>query len=138
MTIDRICEVRGITTLVHFTTNIGLLGILSTQNLLPRSHLANEQTLEFILKYNAPYRSDPKWLRYVNLSISRLNHIFFEQSGSWHTNDGVFWVVIEVDATVLAHEGVHFTTTNNIYPSCQRGTGPLSLEKLFSSQVAGR
>ena len=138
MTIDQITKKRGITELVHFTTSTGLLGILSTQNLLPRSALAQEQLLEFILKYNAPYRSDPNWLKYINLSISRINHQFFDHSGSLRTNSGLFWVVIGIDPEVMLHEGVYFTTTNNIYPACRRGTGRAALEQLFLPKVFGR
>lgn len=138
MTIDLITKKRGIAELVHFSTSTGLLGILSTQNLLPRSALAQEQSLEFILKYNSPYRSDPSWLKYVNLSISRINHQFFAHSGSLHTNSGLFWVVIGIDIEIMLHEGVYFTTTNNIYPACRRGTGHVALEQLFLPKVFGR
>lgn len=138
MTIDLIIKNRGIAELLHFSTSIGLVGILSTQNLLPRSALADEQTLEFILKYNAPYRSDPAWLKYVNLSIARINYQFFDHAGGWHRDQGLFWVVIGIAPEVLLHDGVYFTTTNNIYPSCRRGMGADALERLFAPKVLGR
>lgn len=138
MTIDLITKKRGITELVHFTTSTGLLGILSTQNLLPRSSLAQSQLLEYILQYNAPYRSDLNWVKYVNLSISRINYQFFDHSGSLHKEPGIFWVVLGIDSEVMLHEGVFFTTTNNIYPACLRGTGHGALEQLFAPKVLGR
>ena len=100
--------------------------------------LANEQSLEFILKYNAPYRSDPAWLKYVNLSISRINQSFFDHAGSWHKDPGLFWVIIGIAPEVLTHDGVYFTTTNNIYPACIRGKSSDAFEKLFARKVLGR
>lgn len=138
MTIASICKTREIAELVHFTTSTGLLGILSTQSILPRSSLENEQTLEYILKPNAPFRTDTKWVNYINLSISRINIQFFERSETWHKNDGLFWVILGIDPETILADGVHFTTTNNIYPSCIRGTGPEALERMFSQKVLGR
>lgn len=138
MSIDLIVKKRAISELVHFSTSTGLLGILSTGNLLPRSALANEQSLEFILKYNAPYRSDPAWLKYVNFSVSRINHQFFDHAGSWHKDPGLFWVIIGMAPEVLTHDGVYFTTTNNIYPSCLRGKSSDAFEQLFAPKVLGR
>jgi len=138
MTVERILKERSINELVHFTTSIGLLGILSTESLLPRSHLAAEQALEYILKYNAPYRSDPGWLRYINLSITKINQVFFEHSGRLHRDSGVFWAILAIDPKVMCHDGVYFTTTNNIYPACRRGEGSQALERLFSPKVLGR
>lgn len=138
MTVEQILKDRGINELVHFTTSTGLLGILSTQSLLPRSHLAAEQALEYILKHNAPFRSDPSWLRYINLSITKINQVFFDHSGRLHRDSGVFWVVLAIDPKVMCHDGVYFATTNNIYPACRRGEDSQALERLFAQRVSGR
>lgn len=130
---------RGITRLVHFTTSLGIAGILTTKTILSRQRLPQEHYLEFIFTPNSKYRKDQQWLDYVNLSIEHINADFFDIcSGSWHANLNGFWCVIELDPVIAAHEGVYFATTNNFYPSCSRGTGRSGLEALYAPQVAAR
>ncbi|CAB3791420.1 DarT ssDNA thymidine ADP-ribosyltransferase family protein [Paraburkholderia caffeinilytica] len=136
MTVADQIAARGITDLVHFTTNVGLIGIVSTGKLLPRSSLSDELTLEYILRVNSKFRRDTAWLDHVNLSISRINHTFFEQSEAWH-ND-VFWVLLSFDATLMTHDGVYFTTTNNIYPACRRGDDVTAFDAMFADEVPAR
>lgn len=132
-----IIEGRGITGLYHFTTNNGILGVLASQAILSREGLPRESYLEFIVKVNSAQRKDsPRWLRYVNLSISRVNSEFFSQCTWWH-ND-VWWCVLEICPEIMNHDDVHFSTTNNIYPSAIRGEGGEGLESLFSPLVYGR
>ncbi len=50
--------------------------------------------------------------------------------------EGLWWAVLGFDPAVLSHEGVWFTTTNNIYDVVNRGQGPSSLEALFAERVS--
>lgn len=127
---------RGITEVVHFTTNKGLLGVLALSALVPRSELGDEDLLEFILKMNSSSRRDHNWLGYVNMSISRINSQFFAASGYWHAD--VRWRVLSFSPQILLHEGVVFSTTNNIYPSVRRGEGEGGFEAMFADVVLGR
>ncbi|NNN80889.1 DarT ssDNA thymidine ADP-ribosyltransferase family protein [Vibrio sp. 11-4(1)] len=139
MSISEIVKARGITEVIHFTTNHGMLGILVTNALLPNSKLKEEDTLAFIFKQNSETRKEKnrKWLDYVNLSISKLNQSFYDYSEYRHRAQEMFWVILSFSPDILEHEGVYFATTNNIYPSCKRGIGAEALEFMFADPVEG-
>ncbi len=135
---EKISELE-IEEVLHFTTNSGLVGVFSTNKLVSRDHLKQEQALEYITRYNSKFRSDPQWTSFVNLSLSRINSSFFEYSKSWHHGPFDFWVILAFSPEILVHQGVVFTTTNNIYRrECIRGTGVTSLIKLFGQQVIAK
>ncbi len=128
---------RGITEILHFTHHQGLTGILGSRLVHPRSQLRQDQLLEFVALENAAKRQDTAWLDYVNLSISRINGTFFEIcSNRWHSD--LDWRVLSFDPEILSHDGVWFTTTNNIYPSARRAQGVQGLSALFADVVLGR
>jgi len=137
MTVLNFIKDRGITEVLHFTTSNGILGILSKKALLSSKRLEQEALLQYILKKNCSFRKDTAWLDYVNLSISKINHEFFRiSSEKWHVGvEGIWWCVVSFKPEILAHEGVFFTTTNNIYTSNIRGEGEPSLSKLFEDEV---
>jgi ssDNA thymidine ADP-ribosyltransferase DarT-like protein len=127
---------RGITEVLHFTTDKGLLGIFATGAVLCRDLLDVEQYIEAIYTPNCNNRlKDPNWTGYVNLSISRVNKDMLNSSERWHSTEDLWWAVLAFDASLLAHPGVHFTTTNNTYPSLKRGTGIHGLHALFADSV---
>ncbi|WP_318518959.1 DarT ssDNA thymidine ADP-ribosyltransferase family protein [Photobacterium leiognathi] len=131
---------RGISEVLHFTTNSGFLGILAQSQVLPNSKLHQEDTLAFIFKQNSEARKEKnkKWLDYVNLSVSKLNFEFFGYSQYIHRNADMFWVVLSFSIEILEHEGVFFTTTNNIYPSCKRSQGYNGFAAMFSNPIEGK
>jgi len=135
MSIQDIIDDRGIERVVHFTTNKGLIGILDSKLLKPRKSIKGDDRLEFILKHNS-IRRDGNWLGYVNLSITDINKEFFDYSSKWH--DDIFWCVLYFSPSIMTHEGVYFTTTNNIYPSVKRSVGEEGLEGLFKPIVEGK
>jgi hypothetical protein len=131
-------ERRSITRVLHFTTNLGLVGVFATHQIKARSLLNKDQYLEHLFKANNPIRKDPLWAGYVSLSISRINTQHLEFSRQNHLQDDLWWCVIELTPEVLAHDGVLFVTANNIWPRSERAGGSAGLEALFSSRVAGR
>lgn len=135
--IQEITESRRISEVLHFTTNRGVLGVLVTKGLKSRALLNEDQYLEYLFTPNAIFRGrDAAWLPYTNLSISRINSIFFQtSSGKWHVNEEMWWCVLSFDPVVLSHEGVYFVTTNNAYSCAARGRGPSALESLFAEEV---
>lgn len=136
MSIDKIIKRRGITEVLHFTTNEGLLGILYTRSVKSRQKLPKEKTLEYIYQPNAVFRKDKDWLNYINLSISRINYQFFDVSANrWHRDRNVWWCVLSFDPAILFHSGVYFTTTNNMYTGVRRDTGEKGLQALFDSLI---
>lgn len=129
---------RGVTEARHFTTNRGVLGVLRTQRLLSRKHLANEDLLDLIRMNNCGRRWDIPWLGHVNLSIQRINgYLYNISSRNWHLNKpNLWWAVLGLDREILAHPGVTFATTNNGYYSVvQRGEGLAGLRALFADRV---
>lgn len=133
-----IVDERGITELIHFTTNRGLLGMLGNGRVLSRKRLPEDRYIEHVYSPNCIDRKDVRQLDYVNLSVSRINDWMFDTSERWHQIDDLWWTVLSFDPQILTHQGVIFTTTNNIYPAVRRGTGPAGLSALFGDVVLGR
>lgn len=144
--IEDVITARGISEVLHFTTNRGFLGCLATGSVLPRKMLKQEQLLERILTLNAPYRTEEQdwfdksedWLSYVNLSISEISTNLFKYSQRWHQDEDLFWVIMSFDPVLATDEGVYFSTTNNIYPLTQRLAGSRGLAALFAPEVPRR
>ncbi|WP_084460561.1 DarT ssDNA thymidine ADP-ribosyltransferase family protein [Nocardia kruczakiae] len=129
-------QARGITEVVHFTTNHGLLGVFASQAVLSRDQLNADQYLENIRKVNCASRKDPEWTDYVNMSISVANKRMLTTSQGWHGVEDVWWAVLSFSAEVLADEGVWFTTTNNTYATTvRRGQGLAGLQDLYSEPI---
>jgi hypothetical protein len=128
---------RGIEEVLHFTTNLGLIGILGHGAVLSRYRLPREKYVEHVYRPNAKVRKDGRWLDYVNLSISRLNWEFFDHSRRWHKDEAVWWCALAFAPHVLSYDGVVFATTNNIYPACRHGMGAEGLSSLFDDIVQG-
>jgi hypothetical protein len=135
MTIQAVLDQRGISEIVHFTTNLGALGTLADHKLLSRALLPTEKHLVNVYPPNARIRYDTFHLDYVNLSISRINRRFFDASSSWHRNEDLWWCVLSFDPQIATHDGVQFTTTNNRYTGCRRAPGREGLEALFAPSI---
>lgn len=130
---------RGIAEVLHFTTNPGLLGILATGAVLSRDGLSADRYVEHIYTPNCADRlKDADWTGYVNLSITRVNSSMLTFSRNRHVADEVWWCVLAFDVSIMAHPGVYFSTTNNIYPAARRQQGITGLAALFEQSVAGR
>ena len=131
-------EKRGISQVVHFTTVRGAIGVLAVEAVRSRAKLNDDQYLEHVYMPNARLRKDPAWVGYVNLSIERINDWMFNTSARWHAASDNPWVVLSFNSSILGHPGVVFTTTNNIYPSCERAEGMIGFERMFADTVIGR
>jgi len=132
-----IIQERNIEEIVHFTTNHGVLGMFADGRLLSRQRLPTNKYLEHVYRPNASVRKDPAWLDYISMSISRVNTRFFGFSRGWEREVETWWAIVALDPAILTHDGVVFTTTNNIYPSCRRAPGAKGLEVMFAPEVAG-
>jgi ssDNA thymidine ADP-ribosyltransferase, DarT len=137
---------RGITEVVHFSTNLGLTGCLHSEEVRPRNRLRRDDKLENILTLNAPFRSEEEpwfdktknWISFVNLSISEITTNLFRASLRWHEGRDIYWVIMAFDVDILDHPGVYFTTTNNIYSHVKRSPGLAGFEAMFARVVARR
>lgn len=137
MSIEEVVASRGIEEIVHFTTRDGIVGIVHQWQCKARKLLKQDESLEHILKLNTEKEFDPEWKEYVNLSISRINPMLFGYSTYTHHDAG--WHILVFDPSILAHDGVLFSTTNNAYRQhLKRGSGVAGLEELFAPVVAGR
>lgn len=132
MSIERFINERGIQSVVHFTTNHGAVGILASNGLKSRHRLNTDEQLARIFQPNARDRNkDTAWLDYANLSISRINTSFFAYSGNWHKEQDFFWCIFDFSPEIMTHDGVWFTTTNNIYTGVRRAHGLAGIEAAF-------
>ncbi|MEX5628647.1 DarT ssDNA thymidine ADP-ribosyltransferase family protein [Pseudomonas marginalis] len=139
MTISDEVGKRGITEVLHFTTNRGIVGTLATGALLSRHRLPLADYLQHILHVNAADRPEAReffdksqnWLDFVNLSISEINRRYFLVSQKWHIDADIWWGILAFDPIVMSHDEVVFTTTNNSYDLCVRKSGLLGFNDLF-------
>ncbi len=133
------CAERGVNEIVHFTTDRGLLGMMTLGRILSRARLPREKQLEFIVKHNVEVRKDVSWVDHVNLSVGAINKRFFDIcSRHWHAGDrSLWWCVMAFDPVVATHDGVWFTTTNNFYPAVRRAQALAGFQAMFGPEVAG-
>ena len=128
-------ERRGIGQVVHFTTMSGAIGILASNAVKSRARLPEDEYLEYVYQPNAQFRKDPDWLDYINLSVERINDWMFQSSARWHMKENNPWVVLAFHPRILAHPGVVFTTTNNIYTTCRRAEGLDGFCRMFADSI---
>lgn len=134
---DEFVVSRGISEVLHFTTNHGCLGTLFLKSLKSRARLEGDELVERVFKANAAFRKDTAHLDYVSLSIEHINRSFYNvSSNKWHLLEDVFWVILGFDPSILSHDDVIFTTTNNIYTGVTRGRGRAGLESMYQGSVA--
>lgn len=138
MSVEKIITSRGITEIVHYTSEEGLTGVLATCALKCKNKLRCDQYIEHILKINTQKEFDPEWNTHVHLSISTINSwLFGFSAGRWHTQ--AKWRILAFDPVILTHSDVHFVTTNNAYKDhLSRDKGAKGLEALFAGKVKSR
>lgn len=129
---------------LHFTTNRGVVGVLGSRFLQSRFRLPRNDYLQYVLHVNAKERPEEaeffdksnNWLDYVNLSISEINRRYFLVSQRWHKEADVWWAILSFDSSIVEHDGVIFTTTNNAYDEmCRRNPGLEGFRSLFASEI---
>jgi hypothetical protein len=138
MTIRDLVAARGITEVLHFTTNRGLLGIAAKQAVLSRDLLDSDDYLEHIGDPVWTSRwKDADWTGYVNMSISHVSYRMFAVSRRNKSGQkDAWWPVLSFDPEIMSHEGVVFATTNNSYEdTVRRGVGVEGLEALFGPAI---
>ncbi|MES9898730.1 MAG: DarT ssDNA thymidine ADP-ribosyltransferase family protein [Sedimenticola sp.] len=142
MSIEEQIAAREITEILHFTTNRGLVGSLAKGFLLSRP-LLSEDYLKYVLHLNAEIRPEEAsyfdksedWIRFVNLSVSEVNSRFLNVSRRWHTSEDVWWAILAFSPTIVTHNNVWFSTTNNGYDGAIRGIGESGFSNLFAPNV---
>jgi hypothetical protein len=130
-----LAQARGVTELLHYTTNRGLYGTIASQAVLSRAQLDEDEYLEHIRNPVWP-RKDAPWIDHISLSVTSTNDDLFRRSRR-HFRD-LWWAVFSIDPSIIDDQGVVFTTTNNIYPAVLRGAGSVGFEAMFADEVVGR
>src|SRR3712207_5143140 len=97
---------RGITQIVHYTSQRGIMGSLRKDLVLSRERVENDDDLAYIFE-GVWDRKDPDWIDYISLSISRPNLDLFRRSRNNHPD--WWWGVMTFDPAILDHDGVWFT-----------------------------
>ena len=143
MTIADEINKRGISEVLHFTTNRGVTGILHKGFLMSRPRLNEEEILRHVPQLNwenrpegsADFDNSEDWIRFVNLSVSAINHRFFRLSRARHNVTGIWWCILGFDPEFMTHEGVYFATTNNGFDACIRDVWKSGIKALFAPKV---
>ncbi len=130
---------RGVTEILHFTTDSGAIGVLKTRALIPRAQLPKEEQLEYILKPNCDVRKDAPWTNHNSLSVSKINTQFFRFSQREHgVSKDLWWCILAFHPDILAHPDVVFSTGNNTWPRSLKGKGVDGFAQMFADPVPGR
>lgn len=145
VSVNDVVSRRGITELLHFTSNHGLVGILEIKCILSRRALPKEDHLAHIAAPTSAARQEAEsyfdkeedWLDYINLSVTEINRNYFKfASERWHTSGDRWWVILSFNPSLLSEDGVYFSTTNNVYSQTLRSKGVPGFEALFSESIA--
>lgn len=143
MDIEQFIFEKGISEILHFTTERGLTGCAGTGLVLSRKALNEEQFLSYIAspvsserkEAQDTFNKDEDWLDYINLSISEINTSYFNAARNWFRGEDRWWCIMAFDPIILTHPKVYFTTTNNIYTSVIRTPGCAGLQSLFVETI---
>ena len=124
---------RGITEILHYTSQKGIQGSVMKGAVLSRQQMENDEDVAYIFEGVWP-RRDHVWVDYISLSISRINASLYDKSRARYPD--WWWAVMSFSPEILDHDGVWFTTTNNVYEDVlERGQGVDGLEALFKDRV---
>ncbi|HBK4843347.1 MULTISPECIES: DarT ssDNA thymidine ADP-ribosyltransferase family protein [Enterobacteriaceae] len=143
MDIEQFIFEKGISEILHFTTERGLTGCAGTGLVLSRKALNEEQFLSYIAspvsserkEAQDTFNKDEDWLDYINLSISEINTSYFNAARNWFRGEDRWWCIMAFDPIILTHPKVYFTTTNNIYTSVIRTPGCAGLQSMFVETI---
>ena len=132
MTVAERARERGVTEIVHYTSQKGVMGTILKGALLSRKRVEADADVDYVFE-GIWERKDPQWVDHISLSISRVNFDLFRRSRDNFPD--YWWAILSFAPEALDDEGVWFTTTNNIYPPCCRGQGIDGFEAMFSEPV---
>lgn len=133
MTVSERARERGVTEILHYTSDRGVMGSVMKGALLSRQRVEADPDVAFIFE-GIWDRKDHAWLDYISLSVARTNLDLFRRSRA-HFPDR-WWAVMSFSPEILDHEGVWFTTTNNVYEDCcERGQGLDGFEAMYASPI---
>lgn len=134
MSVAQRAQERDVTEILHYTSHKGVQGSVMKWATLSRQRLEDDEDVAFVFQGVWP-RRDPEWVDYISLSVSRINGDLYDKSRK-HYPDW-WWAVMSFGLDILDHDGVWFTTTNNVYDDvCERGQGVDGFEALFKDCVA--
>lgn len=123
----------GITEILHFTTENGVLGCLRKGALLSRKRVQDDPDLAFIFTGVWP-RRDLEWIDHVSLSLTRINRDLYAKAAQ--NLPELWWGILSFGPSILDDPGVVFTTTNNVYHEvCEREDGVAGLQAMFKDAV---
>ncbi len=126
---------RGVREVLHFTTDKGVMGSLRKQALLSRAQLEDDPDLAFIFLEVWPVKA-PQWVDFISLSIHSINLDLWQRAV--RNLPDRWWAVMAFAPAILDHDGVWFSTTNNIFPAAKRAQGSDGLAALYADPVSGR
>jgi hypothetical protein len=125
---------RGISQVLHYTSNKGMMGLICRGALLSRQRVADDPELAFIFQNIWPVKA-PRWVDHISMSISQINLDLFQRSRSNYPQ--FWWAVLSFTPDILDGDGVWFTTTNNAYEdTCERGQGLEGFEAMFADRIS--
>jgi ssDNA thymidine ADP-ribosyltransferase, DarT len=133
VSVSECARARGVTEILHYTSNRGLMGCVMKGAVLSRERVEADPDVAFIFE-GIWERKDHAWLDYISLSVARINLDLFHRSRENFPDR--WWAVLSFSPDILDHEDIWFTTTNNVYEECcKRGQGLAGFEAMYASTV---
>jgi hypothetical protein len=125
-------SLREVNRVLHYTCEKGVMGAIRLGALLSRQRAEQQSEVSFIFEGIWP-RKDPEWVDHISLSLTKPNTDLFARSRQRFPD--YWWALLEFEPEILADPGVVFTTTNNVYPPCERAEGAEGFEAMFATEV---
>jgi hypothetical protein len=132
MSVSDCARDRGISEIVHYTSERGVMGTIMKKALLSRQGVEEDDEVDFIFE-GIWERKDPDWVNHISLSVSRVNLDLFHRSRENFPD--YWWAIFSFGPEILDDSDVWFTTTNNVYEPCRRGQGVEGFQSIFEEPI---
>jgi hypothetical protein len=125
---------RGITEVLHYTSEKGVMGSIIVDALLPRAQVETNEEVAFIYEGVWDRSRDMDWIGHTSMSVTKVNTDLFRRSRWNHPQ--WWWAIMSFPVDILDDPDVVFTTTNNAYTeTCQRSSGLDGFTAMFAEAV---
>ena len=134
MSVAQAARDRGVTRILHYTHQSGVMGAIMKRAVLSRQRVECDPDVAFV--YEGVWaRIDPDWVDTISMSVERINADLLRRSRE-HFPEETWWGVLAFSPDILDHPGVVFTDQNNAYEEhCARGEGVEGFEAMFADRV---
>lgn len=134
MSVAAAARERGITEILHYTSEKGVMGSIIVDALLSRRDVETNTEVAYIYEGVWDRSRDLQWIGHTSMSVTQVNIDLFARSRNNHPQ--WWWAIMSFPIDILDDPDVVFTTTNNAYTeTCKRGAGLDGFNAMFADSV---